>query len=277
MDYSDLAVMTTAWRRPYYFRRVLESWADAEGIDQIRRFVISIGPTDRYAEQMDLISEMTPRLGAGLEVLHQSEAAVKGDGIRVPFGPHRAIAEAVDHVFTDPAVKFVVCGEEDVMVSSDVLTYMRWCATEFEHDPRVLIACAHSKGGQGWDLQIPARDADADQEAVRLLRYYNPWGFGTWRDRWDAILSPEWDRGCNSGGPMDSGYDHHIQRRILPKYRMRCVVPDASRSQNIGEREGWASTPERFPLLHAQSFRERRENPQYRLVSSSSSKQGVPA
>lgn len=266
MQFSDMAVMTTAWRRPYYFQRVLESWASAEGIDQIRRFVISIGPTDRYAEQMDLIERMAPRLGAGLEVLHQSEHAVKGDGIRVPFGPHRAIPEAIDHVFADEAVKFVVAGEEDVQVSSDILQYMRWAATEFEHDPRVLIACAHSKGGQGWDLQIPARDADADQEAVRLLRYYNPWGFGTWRNRWDAILSPEWDRDCSSGGPMDSGYDHHIQRRVLPKYRMRCLVPDASRTQNIGEREGWASTPERFPLLHAQSFRERRENPQYRLV-----------
>ncbi len=268
-----MAVMCTAWRRPYYFRRVLESWAAADGIDQIRRFVITLGPTDRYAEQMDLIAEMSPRFPCGLEILPQSEHAIRGDGIRKPFGPHRAIAEAITYCFTYPGVGFVVAGEEDVAVSSDVLSYMRWAATEFQHDPRVLIACAHSKGGQGWDLQTPARDGAADQEAVRLIRYFNAWGWGTWRDRWETVLEPEWDWDCNLGGPVRSGYDWTIQTRILPKHKMRCVVPDASRSQNIGEREGWSSSPDRFALLQAQSFRQRRDNPCYRLVT----REGVPA
>ena len=259
--------MTTAWRRPYYFRPVLESWADADGIDKIRRFVISLGPTDRVDEQMKLIQEMSPRFRCGLEVLPQSEHAVRGDGIRKPFGPHRAIAEAVTHCFGDPRVGFVVAGEEDVVVSSDVLSYMQWAATRFQDDPRVLIACAHSRGGQGWDLQAPARDADADQEAVQLRRYFNPWVWGCWRDRWESILDPEWDRDCNSGGPIRSGYDWTVQTRIMPRHKMRCVVPDASRSQNIGEREGWSSSPDRFGLLQAQSFRERRDNPSYRLVT----------
>ena len=59
----------------------------------------------------------------------------------------------------------------------------------------------------------------------------------------------------------------------MPRHRMRCVVPDASRSQNIGEREGWSSSPDRFGLLQAQSFRMRRDNPSYRLVT----REGVPA
>ena len=267
MNFSDVSVMCTAWRRPYYFRRVLESWAAADGIGQIRRFVVSLGPTDRLDEQMKLIQEMSPRFGPGIEILPQSEHAVRGDGIRKPFGPHRAIAEAVTHCFADPGVGFVVAGEEDVQVSSDVLTYMRWAATMFGDVPQILLACAHSKGGQGWDLQTPARDAAADQEAVRLIRYFNAWGWGTWRDRWETILEPEWDYDCASGGPVQSGYDWNIQKRIMPRHRMRCAVPDASRSQNIGEREGWSSSPDRFALLQAQSFRQRRDNPSYRLVT----------
>ena len=34
-DLSRMAVMTTAWRRPYYFERVLGSWSRAEGQDQL--------------------------------------------------------------------------------------------------------------------------------------------------------------------------------------------------------------------------------------------------
>lgn len=263
-----MAVMTTAWRRPYYFEPVLNSWANADGIDGLRRFVISLGPTDRRAQQVTVIKRAAPRFGVGLEILPQSDAAVRGDGRRVPFGPHRAIAEAITHVFTDPAVEFVVAGEEDVQVSSDTLAYMRWAATEFQDSPDVLAVCAHNRHGQGWDDPGPAEDEDADQDAVRLLPYYNPWCWGTWRDRWEKILEPEWDYGCDSGGPLDSGYDWNVQSRILPRHNMVCVVPDASRSQNIGSLEGWASTPEIVAGAQSHSFRRQRDDPAYRLITS---------
>jgi hypothetical protein len=256
---GQIAVMTTAWRRPYYFERVLESWAAADGIGEIRRFVIALGPTDRYDAQVELIEKMWPRFGCPVDVVDQSPRALKVSG------PHTAIAEAITGCFADPAVEFVVAGEEDVQVSSDILTYMQWAATALKGDRSVLIACAHSRNGQGWDLPLLARDAGADQEAVRLRRYFNPWGWGTWRDRWETVLEPEWDYECNSGGAMTSGYDWNVQQRILPRHKMRCAVPDASRSQNIGKEEGWASRPETFALAEAFSFRERRDSPAYRL------------
>ena len=269
MNFSDMAVMTTAWARPYYFEPVLASWANAEGQDELRRFVIALGPTGRHDQQLALISRMRRRFGVDLEVLPQSEAAVAGDGIRKPFGPHRAIAEAIDHVFADPAVEFAVAGEEDVQVSSDTLAYMRWAATEFQDQPDVLAVCAHNQHGQGWDEPGPAEDDDADQEAVRLLPYFNPWCWGVWRDRWEKILQPEWDYGCNSGGPMDSGYDWNFHSRILPRHEMVCVVPDASRSQNIGALEGWASSPQIVAQAQSQSFRREREpGGTYRLLTS---------
>jgi hypothetical protein len=266
MNFADMAVMTTAWRRPYYFEQVLNSWANTEGIDETRRFVISLGPTDRHDQQVTLIGRMRPRFGVDLEILPQSEAAVHGDGRRVPFGPHRAIAEAITHVFADPAVQFVVAGEEDVLVSSDTLTYMRWAAEKFEGDPQVLAVVAHNQHGQGWDDPGPAEDEDADQDAARLLPYFSPWCWGTWRDKWEKILEPEWDYNCDLGGPLTSGYDWVIQTQILPRHSMVCVVPDASRSQNIGSLEGWASTPQIVAGAQSHSFRRQRDEPAYRLV-----------
>ena len=268
MDFGQMAIMTTAWGRPYYFEPVLASWANTEGQDELRRFVISLGPTVRRDQQVTLIKRMAPRFGVDLEVLPQSEAAVRGNGTRVPFGPHRAIAEAIDHVFTDPGVEFVVAGEEDVQVSSDTLTYMRWAATKFAGDPDVLAVCAHNQHGQGWDEPGPAADEDADQDAVRLLPYFNPWCWGVWRDRWEKILQPEWDYNCDLGGPTTSGYDWTFQTKILPRHKMVCVVPDASRSQNIGALEGWASSPEIVARAQSQSFRREREpGGSYRLAT----------
>ena len=40
---AGIAVVVTAWRRPYYLEPVLESWAGAVALVQPDRFVISLG------------------------------------------------------------------------------------------------------------------------------------------------------------------------------------------------------------------------------------------
>ena len=258
-DLSSMAVMTTAWRRPYYFEPVLKSWAAAGGQNELARFVISLGRTDRYGQQAALIERMRPRFGLPLEILDQSDRAMSVNG------PHTAIAEGVGHVFADESADFCILGEEDVQVSSDVLAYMAWAAERFADDERVLAVLAHSRCGQGWDGPDVADDPDADPAIVRLAPYFNPWCWGTWRDRWEKILEPEWDWRCDSGGALDSGYDHNIQRRILPRHGMVCVVPDASRSQNIGQHEGWATNAASWAFSQARSFAEKREPCKYRV------------
>jgi hypothetical protein len=249
-DLSRMAVMCTSWRRPYYFERVLASWSRAEGQEQLARFVISLGRTDRYDRQVRLIDRMRPRFGVPLEILDQSDRAMSVNG------PHTAIAEAASHVFASDDADFLVLGEEDVMVSSDVLHYMAWAAERFAEDQQVLAVLAHSRCGQGWDGPGVTDDPDADPAAARLLPYFNPWCFGTWRDRWEKILEPEWDYECNLGGPTTSGYDWTIQTQVIPRHDLLCVVPDASRSQNIGQHEGWATSPYSWAYSQARSFRE---------------------
>ena len=250
LDLSRVGLMCTAWRRPYYFERILGSWSRAEGQDQLARFVISLGRTDRYARQVKLIDRMRPKFGVPLEILDQSDAAMSVNG------PHTAIAEAVNHVFADPDVQFCILGEEDVMVSADVLRYMAWAAERFAGDAEVLAVLAHSRCGQGWDGPEVTDDPDADPAVARLAPYFNPWCWGVWRDRWEKILEPEWDWRCDLGGPATSGYDWTIQTQVIPRHGMVCVVPDASRSQNIGQFEGWATNPQSWAYSQAKSFRE---------------------
>lgn len=256
-DLAGVTVMVTAWRRPYYLGPVLESWAAAEGIADVDRILIALGVTDRYDQQMALIDRMRPKFPCDVVVVTQSPAAVAAPSA------HRAIAEAGIFCFQGLDAEFVVFGEEDIVVSSDVLQYMAFCRRLFADESRVLAACAHNVGGQGWDEPIPASEALADQHKVRLIPYFNPWVWGTWRDRWE-LLESTWDYDVTSGGPTTSGYDWNIQLRVMPG--RVCVVPDASRSQNTGQFEGGYSQPALFAGTQSRSFRRRRE-PGYELVT----------
>jgi hypothetical protein len=180
---------------------------------------------------------------------------------------HRAIAEAATRAFTELKTDFLVLTEEDLIVSSDILRYMSWAAATFQNDPRVLGVCAHSAGGNGWD-DGPCDDEGADQEAVRLSPTFAAWTWGTWKDRWFAHLLPNWDFECDKGGPLTSGWDWTVATQIAPKGDFLFVVPDASRSQNIGVHGGWSATPETFPRTQSAAFLEKRDNPSYRLVES---------
>jgi hypothetical protein len=255
MSLDHMAVMTTAWRRPYYFQESLASWQQARRVKELALFAVALAGSHRVGEQLQVIGD------SGLD------AEIWPD--RVPgMGPHRAIAEAARRAFGNPAVDFLVFGEEDVLVSDDVLEYMAWAEERFRDDPRVLCVLAHSVGGQGWDVHEPVQDAGADQQQVRLAPYFNAWCWGTWRDRWQSVLEPTWDWNCDSGdssGP--SGYDWNIAVRVIPRHGLLAVVPDASRSQNIGRVEGVYSNEWSFAFAQCQSFREHRDPATYAEVT----------
>lgn len=264
MNLSDITVVSTACKRPYYWRETVESWVNARGVEQIRGFHVALGRSDRQDEMVAAVAALKDK----------TTVTVQPDPV-AKMGMHRAIGEAGRHVFAELGAPFVVFGEEDVVVSDDILEYFAWAATEFKDDQNVAAVCAHSVGGQGWDKHEPAQDADADQWQVRLLPYFNAWCWGTWADRW-PMFEKDWDWDCTSGSKgYDSGWDWNIATRIVPNNGKVCVVPDASRSQNIGELEGWASNPWSFSFSQAQSFRPHR-NPGRYLIEGGEARNVVP-
>jgi hypothetical protein len=257
----NMAVATTACKRPYYWRETVKSWEQARGISDMLMFYVAMGRSDREREMTAVLQQSN--------LMDRPGVIVRPDPVP-NMGMHRAIGDMGNMLLADtknpaPGADFVVFGEEDVVVSDDVLEYFAWAAAEFEDNGNVAAVCAHSPGGQGWDKHEPADDGDADQWQVRLLPYFNAWCWGTWWDRW-PMFAKEWDWDCTSGGATDSGWDWNIATRILPRNNKLCVVPDASRSQNIGRLEGWASSDWSFSFSQAQSFRPHREPGKYTLV-----------
>jgi hypothetical protein len=255
---QNTTLLITACQRPEYLRATLASWARAPEIDDLHAVVIALGRSCRWDDMLDVIREAEPVLGREIDVLPDTEAARRSPGM------HRALGEAIDGTFGDVGVSdYVICGEEDVIVSTDILKYFGWA--QHWYSEGVLCALAHNRGGTGWDgLHGPREDQDADQSRVRLLPYFNPWAWMVSRGVWRNAMRPVWDWDCDSGGDQDSGYDWNLQRLTQVGGWMN-LVPDAARSQTIGEAGGWASTPEIFPLQQSRSFRLTREDPQYRL------------
>jgi hypothetical protein len=257
LDRTSLVV--TAWKRPDYLRQSLESWARAPELSELRRIIVALGWSHRFDDMTGAIRAAERQLGRAAVVVPDSPEASRSPGM------HRALGEAIDTAFLmDRDADWVLCGEEDVIVSADALAYVAWAQQQYgEHS---LCICLHNRGGAGWDgLTAEREDADADQEAVRELPYFNPWGWCIRRDKWEAVARPVWDWDCDSAGSRDSGYDWQMQRlsSIGPWHNL---VPDAARSQTIGEDFGVYSNPGIFPFQQAKSFRRQRDMPvRYRL------------
>src|SRR5580692_11020772 len=227
-----MCVIVMAWRRPYYLRETLMSWAAADGIKDIRRFAIGLGPHPREGENRQVIAEAQEAMGRHIEIWPDSPQAQASPAM------HRPMGEACNYAWTDPEVGWVILGEDDSPVSDDVLHYQNWARRTFEKDERVLLVCSHNLPWiesqaavvDGYSLAPsdkvphPPDEADEDQSAVRLKQGFDSRAWGTWRDRWARILEPTWDYECNSGGPNDSGIDWNIATRVMPRGGYLAVV-----------------------------------------------------
>jgi hypothetical protein len=273
-DYSDMAVIVMAWRRPYYLRESLRTWASVPEIKEIRRFIIGLGSHPRQPENIQVITEAEELMGRSIEI--------KLDSLQAHMSPamHRPMGEAANFAWSDPGVGWVILAEEDGPVSDDVLRYQRWARDTFQDNPRALLVCSHNipwveghmSGPAPADkVPQPPDEADEDQHIVRLKQGFDSRTWGTWRDRWEQVLEPTWDWECSSGiteDKHDSGIDWNIATRVMPRGDYYAVVPDAARSVNIGRDEGVYMDASQKPpgWRSSHSFRENRGEVEYRFV-----------
>jgi len=232
------ALLLTAFDRPDYLREVLASWAAVPELGEwhVR---VAVEPSDAQDEVLALVA-----------ALPGAEVVVNDERLGVAENPYRHL----DALFA-AGYDFVARTEDDLVVADDVLRLLEHCANRYRDAEDVAVVCAYS----------PAA-ADADPAAVHRTPAFSPWLWGTWRDRWDALIGPTWDRDYSTwnGSPgFESGWDWNLNTRVLPAHGLTTVAPLASRVQNIGVvgQHGTAENHER-----AASFRASFGRPAYRYV-----------
>jgi GT2 family glycosyltransferase len=213
----NFLISLRAYSRPDYLRESLESWAKADGI-----------------EQAHMIFNLEPDQPDVLEVVRFFDACAKriivnekrlGGPLNGKMAFVRGFATGADAV---------IHAEDDVIVSSDVLTFFDY-AQRYRDDQGVFAVCSFQN--RTCDCGRVHRDDYFTQPSPWLI----------WRDRWENTLRDNYDVTYEH-----DGFDWHIQRTL--KAGRDVIKPCWSRSQHIGREGGTHCLPEMFAGLQAPNF-----------------------
>lgn len=199
----------SACRRPLYTHLVLAALAQCDGIEDywVRITIDSDAGTDEGRAVARAVEPFAQ--SHGWAVCHTNRR-----------GCNQNVCESVDAGFAVGS-DFHVHVEDDTLPHRDFLRFMEWAAVRFADEPSILSVCGYNS--------LPG-----DAGIAYAWPWFTPWGWGTWRNRWDDIRgriavgsSPSWDCQMNT------------QRGSLLE-----VVPALGLVQNIGENLGTHNYPE---------------------------------
>ena len=231
------ALLLTAYDRVEYLEQVAASWREVSTDGWHLR--VAVEPS---AARDAVLAAVRALPFADVEVV------VNDERLGVAENPYRHLG-----ALFAAGYDFVARTEDDLVVADDVLRLLEHCADAYRDAADVAVVCAYSPAGE-----------DADPAAVHRTPAFSPWLWGTWRDRWEALIGPTWDRDYstwNDSPGFESGWDWNLNTRVLPAHGLTTVAPMASRVQNIGVvgQHGTAENHER-----AASFRASFGRPAYR-------------
>lgn len=199
------------YKRPDYSRQVLEALRACDGIgdylllphvepgnEEVRDLIEAID----FAECLPTFNER--RLGVNLN----TENALL-DGFS--FGD------------------FVIHIEDDILFAPDALRYFEWSSARYRADSSVFSVTGYHRRA---DPVSPE-----DFHRTRLRTWFHPWGWGTWRDRWELFSGRLHTSPCT--------WDVFLNINFCAEARTSCcheVYPELARAQNIGRYSSIGST-----------------------------------
>jgi hypothetical protein len=207
----DKIIAVIAYRRYEYLRRVLEGLAACDGIDAYKT-LLHIDPG--YTAVEDLARHFP---------LRNKEVIVNPHS----YGCNGNVFAACAHAFS--LTDYAVIIEDDIVPARDALRFFEHVGDGYKADPKCFGACAYHR-----------EDASPDHYHALLRNYscFTPWGWSTWRDRWDQ-MARAWPFGDG-----DMSWDCVISKQVLgERYQ---VHPRLARTQNIGAKGGAFCPSEAF-------------------------------
>ena len=212
---TDLAVaFTVSGQREEYLQKSLESWLRVRGV-QDAYMLFCVEPWARFPI-LDF-RDWAAKHFTYSEVLQNGET----------YGCLKNTREAFGRSF-ERGASFAIVAEEDIEVAPDILEYFRWAQKEYQDEQDVTMVCAHAKDA-----------LDVTRAAVVRMPWFNPLVSGTWRDRWDLFVRPQW-KGFSAGewDRDNQAWDTNLRELIRTSGRSS-IFPARSRSMHIGELSTW--------------------------------------
>jgi hypothetical protein len=199
-------IVMTMYKRFDYTHRVLEAISKCVGVEKYRIFL----HCDPGCGEVESLIRGFPLPGKEV-VIHPERVGCTANTFSALF-----------HGFQ--ASDYVIALEDDVVPAPDALQFFEHCRDAYRDDKAIFTACAYTR-----------RHAQpSEYYSLTRFQWFTPWGWATWKDRWDATISawnftnaPSWDITFNK--IRGDRYE---------------VTPVLARTQNIGEQNGTYCSPE---------------------------------
>lgn len=201
---QPLVITIPAYSRPEYLVRTVSALAKCRGINECR-VVVLLDKHESSGRQADIVIQH------GFGVVAHSKR----------LGPCMATHAALSMAFDQLQAEYAVHLEDDVVPCVDAVEYFVWARDQFRDDRSVMTVSGYNKIPNGTLEEVGAR------------RWFTPWGWATWADRWREIKAC-WK--C----PRSMAWDEYLNKAI--RGRLFEVYPEISRVQNIGATGGANAT-----------------------------------
>lgn len=192
-------VVFTTNDRPHYLATVLASWERVRGIEK----ALLIFQCEPHLLTVELLKGVT---------FAETVVNVNERQMGVEANPYLAMAAGFA-----AGADFVIQGEEDTIVTADLLEYMAWARDGYEADKTVAAICTLQNSVLGPPDQVFRR------------AWFSASTWGTWRDRWDEIRD-DWPMQPRDG----MSWDGYMTYRCIRDRGKVAIEPAATRAQHIG-------------------------------------------
>lgn len=197
---ADLTITVSAYNRPEYLQQTLAALRSCDGIEGCRVLVL-IDQSEESSHSVAIASRY------GFSSYTHPERV----------GCNAAIRKALAVGFVEMGSEFHVHFEDDTVPTRDCLRWFAWARDHYRDDPAVMNVSGYQRASNGC------------LDECGLRRWFTPWGWATWRDRWLG-LHLGWAQG--DAQSWDVIVNHALR---AGRYE---AFPTVSRIQNIGAEKG---------------------------------------
>lgn len=198
----------SACRRPLYTHLALSALAQCRGVERYE-VLVNIDATGSMKEELArVVRPFTEHHGWTVSLSDP------------PLGCNGAILSCVDWGFFHGS-QFHVHLEDDTLPHRDFLVFMEWADLTAWNRRDIFSVCGYSR-------------LDGAEAHAHSQKWFSPWGWGIWKDRWDEVR-PLLD--------VASPTSWDCQMNHLRGDRSE-IIPSLGLVQNIGQYDGTYNNPD---------------------------------
>lgn len=206
-------ITISGYNRPEYLDQVCQGVSRCVGVSSCR-VVVLLDLCDETERSQEIAAKY------GYESLAYTEHA----------GCNDAIYTCLRYGFEVMQSEFHLHFEDDTVPTRDALLWFSWARDKYRHDSNVFTVSGYQQQSSGNATTCGTR------------RWFTPWGWGTWMDRW-AEMQGRWT--------MKDGLSWDIVTNNYIRGTRWEAFPTVSRIQNIGAEKGThVSGPEWHAKYH---------------------------